>query len=59
MDLIILVLGIAVLGFLVWLITTKIPMDPIFRIAIYVIVAIVLLLFIVRQFGGVVPDVMP
>lgn len=59
MDLIILVLGIAVLGFLVWLITTKIPMDPIFRIAIYVIVTIVLLLFIVRQFGGAVPNVMP
>ena len=59
MDLIILVLGIAVLGFLVWLITTKIPMDPIFRIAIYVIVTIVLLLFIVRRFGGHVPNVMP
>lgn len=59
MDLIILVLGIAVLGFLVWLITTKIPMDPIFRVAIYVIVAIVLVLFIVRQFGGAVPNVMP
>ena len=59
MDLIILVLGIAVLGFLCWIITTKIPMDPIFRVAIYVIVAIVLLLFIVRQFGGHVPNVMP
>lgn len=58
MDLIMLILGIAVLGFLVWLITTKIPMDPIFRIAIYVIVTIVLLLFIVRQFGGAVPNVM-
>lgn len=58
MDLIMLVLGIAVLGFLVWLITTKIPMDPIFRIAIYAIVTIVLLLFILRQFGGTVPNVM-
>lgn len=58
MDLIMLSLGIAVLGFLVWLITTKIPMDPIFRIAIYVIVTIVLLLFILRQFGGAVPNVM-
>lgn len=57
MDLIILILGIAVLGFIVWIITTKIPMDPIFRIAIYVIVTIVLLLFIVRQFGGAVPNV--
>lgn len=59
MDLIFLVLGIALAGFLVWIITTKIPMDPIFRIAIYVIVAIVLLLFIVRQFSGLVPNVMP
>ena len=58
MDLIILILGIAVLGFIVWIITTKIPMDPIFRMAIYAIVTIVLLLFIVRQFGGAVPNVM-
>ena len=59
MDLIILVLGIAVAGFAVWVITTKIPMDPIFRTAIYVIVAIVLLLFVLRRFGGAVPNVMP
>lgn len=58
MDLIMLILGIAVMGFLVWVITTKIPMDPIFRIAIYLIVAIALILFIVRQFGWAVPNVM-
>lgn len=58
MDLIMLILGIAVMGFLVWVITTKIPMDPIFRIAIYLIVAIALILFIVRQFGWAVPNVL-
>lgn len=59
MDLIILVLGIAVVGFIVWLITEQIPMSPPFRVAIYVIVGIVLLLFVLRRFGGVVPNVMP
>lgn len=58
MDLIMLVLGLALLGFLVHLITTKIPMDPMFRYAILIIVIIVVVLFLVRQFGGSVPNVM-
>lgn len=58
MDLIILVLMLAVVGFLVWLITTKIPMDPIFRTVIYVVVAIALILWLLKRFGGGIPNVL-
>lgn len=58
MDLVMLILGIALAGFLVWLITTYIPMEPIFKTIIYVVVAIVLIIFVVRQFSGSVPNVM-
>jgi hypothetical protein len=56
MDLILLVLVLAVVGFVVWLITTKIPMDPTFRVVIYVVVAIVLVLWLLRRFGSGVPN---
>lgn len=51
MGLIELVLVLAVVGFIVWLITTKIPMNDTFKIVIYVVVAIVLVLFLMRVFG--------
>lgn len=51
-----LVLLLAVVGFVVWLITTKIPMDPTFRVIIYVVVAIVLVLWLLRKFGSGVPN---
>jgi hypothetical protein len=58
MDLILLVLGIALLGFLVWLITTKIPMDPMFRYAIQIIVLVVVVIYLVRMLGGHIPNVL-
>ncbi len=58
MDLVLLILGIALIGALVWAITTYVPMDPIFKMIIYAVVAIVMILFIVRQFGGSVPNVL-
>ena len=58
MDLIILVLGIAFIGLLVWAITTFVPMEPVFKTIIYVVIAIALILFIVRRFGSSVPNVM-
>jgi hypothetical protein len=58
MDLVILVLGIALLGFLVWLITTKIPMDPMFRYAIQIIVLVVVVIYLVRLLGGHIPNVL-
>ena len=57
MDLIVLVLVLALVGFLVWLITTKIPMDPMFKLAIQIIALIVIILYVPRRFGGL-PNVM-
>jgi hypothetical protein len=57
MDLIILVLGIALLGLLVWVIQTYIPMPPIFKTVIYIVCAIVLILFMAKQFAGTIPNV--
>lgn len=58
MDLIILILGIALLGLLAWAITTYIPMDPIFKTIIYIVIAIALILFVIRRFSGSVPNVL-
>ena len=49
MDLIILVLICAVIGFVVWVITTKIPMPPGWATAIQVIALVVLVLFLLSR----------
>jgi len=46
-----LILTLAVIGFLVYLITTYIPMSPLFKNVIFVIVAIVVILYVMRAFG--------
>jgi hypothetical protein len=53
-----LVLVLAIVGFVVWLITTRIPMDPMFRLAIQIVVLIVIILWLLRRFGGGIPNVM-
>lgn len=58
MDLIILVLVLAIIGFAVWFLTTKIPMDPMFKVIIYVVVGIALMLFLVKRFSGDIPNVL-
>jgi len=58
MDLIILVLVVALIGFLVWLITTRIPMPPYWALAIQILALIVIVLFLLRRFGGGIPNVM-
>jgi peptidoglycan/LPS O-acetylase OafA/YrhL len=58
MDLIILVLGIALIGLAVWAITTYVPMEPIFKTIIYIVAAVALVLWLVRQFGKNIPNVM-
>lgn len=45
MDLIILVLVLVVVGFLVWLLTTRVPMPPGWATAIQVLVLIILVLY--------------
>lgn len=57
MDLVILVLSIAVIGFLVWIVT-QIPMPAIFKPIIYVVVAIALLYFVAHRFAGTLPNVL-
>jgi len=56
-DLILLVLFLCILGAAVWLLTTKIPMDPTWRIVIQVFALIIILLYLLRRFGGV-PNVL-
>lgn len=46
-----LILAIAIAGFLVWLITTYIPMPQPFKVAIIVIVVICIVLYVISAFG--------
>ena len=48
---IMLILGLALIGFLVWVITTKIPMDPMVKVAIQVIVVVVMVIYVLRLLG--------
>lgn len=57
MDLIVLVLVLAIIGFVTWFITTKIPMDPTVKLAIQVLVVIILVLYVLRRLN-VIPNVM-
>jgi hypothetical protein len=56
-DLIILVLVIALIGFLVFVITTKIPMPPYWATAIQILAVILLVLYLLRTFVGPLPNV--
>ena len=58
MDLVILILVLALLGFLVHVITTRIPMDPMIKLAIQLIVVVAIILYLVRRFGGIIPNVL-
>lgn len=58
MDLILLVLVLAVVGFVLWLITTKIPMDPIVKLVIQIVVVVVMVIWLLRHLGIVIPNVM-
>jgi flagellar biogenesis protein FliO len=58
MDLVILVLVIALIGFLIYLITTKIPMPPYWATAIQILALIVVVLYLLSRFGASLPNVM-
>ena len=58
MDLIMLVLVIALVGFAIWAITTYIPMPPIFKTAIVVLTVIVLVLWLLKRLGAGLPNVL-
>lgn len=55
MGLITLVLLLALVGFIVWAVTTYIPMPQPFKIGIYVLVVVVLVLYLMRVLG--IPDI--
>jgi hypothetical protein len=52
MSLFYLILVLAVIGFVVWLITTKIPMDPTIRTIIIVVVVIAICLWLMRAIAS-------
>lgn len=58
MDLIILVLVVALIGFLVYIITTKIPMPPGWAMAIQVGALVVIILYLLTRFVNL-PNVLP
>ena len=58
MDLVMLILVIALVGFLVYLITAYIPMPPIFKTAIQIIVVVALILYLIQRFAGGVPNLL-
>lgn len=58
MDLVVLVLVLALFGFLVFVVTTKVPMPPGWAIVIQVVALILMILWLVGRFGGL-PNVLP
>ena len=57
MDLITFAVTVALIGFVVWLLVTYVPMPAPIRTALVVIVAIVLVLWALRLFVGPIPSV--
>ncbi len=58
MDLILLVLVLVVVGFLVWLLTTKVPLPPYWATAIQIVAVVILVLYMLRVFGVVLPNLL-
>jgi len=58
MDLILLVLVVVLIGFLVYLLTTKVPMPPGWATAIQVLALIVIVLYVLSRFVHL-PNVLP
>ncbi|MET0785168.1 MAG: hypothetical protein ABWY25_00480 [Paenisporosarcina sp.] len=58
MDLVLLVLVLVLIGFLVWLLTTKVPMPPAWATAIQVLALIIIVLYILTRFVNL-PNVLP
>jgi hypothetical protein len=58
MDLITLLIVAVLIGFLVWLLTTQVPMPPMWAKAIQVIALVLLVLWLLSYFVNV-PNVLP
>ena len=59
MDLIFLILVIALVGFLVYVITTHIPMPPLWATVLQILALVVIILWLLTRFGGGLPNVLP
>lgn len=57
MDLILLVIVVALIGFVVWLITTKVPLPPYWAVSIQVLALIIVVLYVLTRFFHV-PNVL-
>ena len=57
MDLIMIVLWLAVIGVIVGLVTTYIPMQPVVKTIIHAMTAIFMILWLIHQFSGSIPNV--
>lgn len=58
MDLLLLVIVLVLLGFVIYVLTTKVPMPPHWATAIQVIALIALLLYVLTRFVNL-PNVLP
>lgn len=58
MDLIKLVLGIALIGVIVWAILKYVPMEPIFKTIIYIMAAVALVFWLIKRLAGHIPNVL-
>ena len=58
MDLILLVLIVVLIGFVVYLLTTRVPMPPGWATAIQILALVVILLYVLTRFVNV-PNVLP
>jgi len=59
MDLVVLVLVLALIGFLVWLITVKIPMPPYWATALQILALAAVVIYLITRFMGRLPNVLP
>lgn len=55
-SILLLLLGLAFVGFVVWAITTYVPMPPIFKTLIVVGVCFVLLYWLITNYAGYLPS---
>ena len=58
MDLILLVLVLALVGFVIWILTTQIPMPPAWAKAIQVLALVCLVLYLLSRFVNL-PNILP
>lgn len=58
MDLILLILVVALIGFLIYLITTKVPMPPGWATALQVLALVIIVLYLLTRFVNL-PNVLP